>query len=290
MGSRPTQILPIGITILILLLLEYGNYLHHRQLSRSIYPFILMFIPFAIGMSILGWYNWARFDSVFETGFYYELAGPNIQGFYKELFSPVYVLSNLYNYLLNKPILIEQFPLLSSAEGIGKSVFSFISLPSIYYTGKLTGMLYSTPFVLFATVLLIPRKKESNNNSFKNMDTFKWAVFLLLGIFLAEFLPLVSYFWVATRFFAEFMPPLVLLSMMGFWKGYELLKNKPVWRSFYLILGISLMIISIVVGVSLGLAEHWEAFKEFNPALWKAMYKDFNPLFWKQLYSILSPK
>jgi hypothetical protein len=43
------------------------------------------------------------------------------------------------------------------------------------------------------------------------------------------------------------------------------------------------------MGVALGLSAHWEAFKEFNPDLWKAMYRDFYPEFWKQLYAILSP-
>ena len=288
-GSRPTQILPMGITVVMFLILEYKNHSQHRQLSRSLYPFLVAFIPFAIGMSILGWYNWARFDSIFETGLRYQLAGPDIQGYYRKLFSPVYVLPNLYNYLLNKPILVEKFPLLSSTEGIGQSLFSFITIPPIYYTGKLTGILYTTPFVLFASILLVPGKKKTEENTIKAPDSFKWMVLLILGIFLAEFIPFVSYFWVETRFFADFTPPLAILSMIGFWKGYELLRDKPVWRTLYTTLGVSLVIFSVIMGISLGLDAHWEAFKEFNPILWKAMYRDFHPQFWKQLYGILSP-
>ena len=287
-GSKPTVVLPMGITVLMFLFLEYKNYLQHKQFSRFIYPFGIALIPFVIGMSILGWYNWARFDSIFETGLRYQLAGPDIQGYYSSLFSPVYILPNLHNYILNKPILIEKFPLLNSTEGIGQSLLSFITLPPIYYTGKLTGILYSTPFVFFASILLITRKKKPEDIAIQTTD-FGWMALLIFGVFLAEFIPFVSYFWVETRFFADFMPPLAILSMVGFWEGYELLRDKPVWRNIYATLGVGLMIFSIIMGISLGLAAHWEAFKEFNPDLWKAMYRNFQPGLWKTLYNFFSP-
>jgi hypothetical protein len=288
-GSKPTAILPMGITVLIFLFIEYKKYPQHRQISRSFYPFLIALIPFAIIMGILGWYNWARFDSVLETGFRYQLAGPNIQRYYDQLFSPIYVLPNLYNYLLNKPVLIETFPLLNSTEGLGKAVFSSIRLPSIYYAGSLTGILYSTPFVLFAILLLIPHKRQPEESQLQRTATFGWTALLMLGVFLAEFIPFVAYFWVETRFFADFMPPLAILSVLGFWKGYELLRDKPVWRTLYTVLGILLIVTSIVMGLSLGLQVHEDAFKEFNPSLWKAMYRDFYPELWKQLYAIFSP-
>lgn len=289
MGSRPTQIFPMVVTVLMFIVLGYLNYFRHKQLSKSLYPFLLALIPFAIGMIILGWYNWARFDSPFEFGFSYQLAGPDIQRYARELFSHVYIPPNFYNYVLNKPVLIEKFPLISSTEGIGQSLFSSIPLPPIYYTGKITGILYSTPIVLFAAILLLPRKKQTDEKIFQNLDSFRWMVILFVGIFLAEFIPFVSYFWVETRFFADFMPPLAILSLIGFWRGYELLKDRLVWRSMYITIGIGLIVFSILMGIALGLSAHWEAFKEFNPVLWKAMYRNFHPEFWRELYRILSP-
>ncbi|MFT3891461.1 MAG: hypothetical protein QM730_07485 [Anaerolineales bacterium] len=288
-GSRPTQIVPMGVTVLLFLFLEYRNYLQHKQLARFLSPFWIAFVPFVIGMSILGWYNWARFDSPLETGFSYQLAGPDLQGNHDKLFSTVYVLPNLYNYFINKPVLIEKFPLLSSTEGLGETIYSSLHLPRIYYTGNLTGILYSTPFVLFAGMLLISRKKQLAQAQIENTTSFGWLLLLLLGIFLAEFIPFVSYFWVETRFFADFMPPLAILSVIGFWQGYEFLKAKTAWRTAYIILGIILILFSIIVGISLGLEAHADAFKEFNPDLWKAMYRNFYPGLWKQLYTILSP-
>jgi hypothetical protein len=289
MGSRPTQVFPMGITVLMFAVLEYGNYLRHKQILKSLYPFMQALIPFVIGLSILGWYNWARFDSPFEFGFSYQLAGPDIQRYSKQLFSHVYVLPNFYNYVLNQPTLIERFPLINSVEGVGQSLFPSIALPPIYYTGNITGILYSTPFVLFAAVLLFPRKKQTSDSILNNMDSFCWVVLLFTGIFLAEFIPFVSYFWVETRFFADFTPPLAILGMIGFWRGFELLRDRPVWRSGYTVLGVVLIVFSILMGIALGLSAHWEAFKEFNPVLWKAMYRNFQPGLWKTLYDFFVP-
>ena len=289
MGSRPTMIFPMIVTVLIFVLSEYRNYLRHKQLSRLMYPFMLALIPFVIGMGILGWYNWARFDSPFEFGFSYQLAGPDIQRYSKQLFSHVYALPNFYNYVLNKPALIEKFPLINSVEGIGQSLFPPIALPPIYYTGDITGILYSTPFVLFAAVLLFSRKKQTGDSILINMDSFRWVALLFTGIFLAEFIPFVSYFWVETRFFADFIPPLAVLSMIGFWKGLEFLSGRSAWRSVYTALGVGMIVFSILMGIALGLSAHWEAFKEFNPVLWKALYKDFQPGLWTTLYNFFSP-
>ena len=287
LGSKTTQILPMGVTVIMFLFVEIKSHAKHKRFFQSLYPFLVAVIPFAIGMIILGWYNWARFDSVLETGFYYELAGPDIQTYYHKLFSPIYVLPNVYNYLLNKPILVDKFPLLSSTLGIGQSIFASIQLPEIYRTGKMTGILYSTPFLIFAAALLVPFKTRMNDLT-REPYNFKWMVLLFFGIFLAEFIPYVSYFWLDTRFIADFMPPLALLSLMGFWHGYETIQNNKVRRGLYLTVGISLLAISIMVGIALALDAHWEAFKEFNPVLWKAMYRNFQPQLWKQLYSILT--
>ena len=289
MGSRPTLVFPMGVTVLTFAVLEYGNYLQHKQVLKSLSPFMLALIPFIVEMSILGWYNWARFDSPFEFGFSYQLAGPDIQRYSEQLFSQKYVLPNFYNYVINQPVLIDKFPLITSAEGMGASIFSSITLPPIYYTGSVTGILYSTPFVFFAVVLLFPRKKQAGNTTLKHLDSFRWVVLLFTGIFLAEFIPFVSYFWVETRFFADFTPPLAILGMIGFWRGFELLRDRPLWRNAYTALGVVLIVFSILMGLALGLGAHWEAFKEFNPVLWKALYRNFQPGLWTALYDLFTP-
>jgi MFS family permease len=171
---------------------------------------------------------------------------------------------------------------------MGKSLFPYIQLPEIYRAGKMAGIIYSTPFVLFLGALFIPFKNNGLDETNHKRYDFKWLVIFFLCIFVAEFIPFVAFFWTATRYIADFMPPLALLSMMGFWNGYKALQNKKIGENLYLVLGIGLFIISIFSGVALGLQDENKYFKEFNPSLWKAIYQNFYPEFWRQLYSILA--
>ncbi len=286
LGSRLIQILPIGFIGLIVVLLSIRIKRGKVVLLRSISSIIWLSTPIIIGAICIGWYNWARFGSFFETGFYYELAGPYLQKYYQQLFSPIYLLPNLYNYLFMKPGIIDRFPLLHSETGIGITKFPFLMVPPIYFTGPLTGIFYSTPFILFAGLLGFADKDKPNNIP-GSKGLIGWIVIVLLGAFLLEFAPFASYFWVETRFFIDFIPPLILLAILGFWKSYLYFNNKPLLRSILVIVGFSLIAISIVESNLLALSAHRGSFKEFNPLLWKMLYKDFRPLIWKRLYEIL---
>lgn len=289
LGARLIQILPICFSALMIIFLALRSHAQRKaRFSTLLIPLIWLSAPVVIGASIIGWYNWARFGSVFETGFYYELAGPYLQKYSHQLFSPIYLLPNLYNYLLMKPSIIDSFPLLRSAGGIGATKFPFITLPPIYFAWDLTGMFYSTPFVLFASFLALPNKKAGKYTFGENCVPFTWIIIVLTGIFFLQFIPFILYFWVETRFYMDFMPPLVILAIMGFWKGYSYFGNAPLYRNLFTMLGISLIVVSILMSILLAFGAHRGAFKEFNPVLWKALYKDFRPLVWKNLYYILS--
>ena len=58
-----------------------------------------LLLPLAIGAGLLGWYNWARFGSVLETGLRFQLSGINYLEYYNDVFSTKYVLLNLRYYL-----------------------------------------------------------------------------------------------------------------------------------------------------------------------------------------------
>jgi len=202
-----------------------------------------------------------RFDSVFETGYSYQLAGPYLQKYSHVLFSPLYLLPNLYNYLLMPPKINMTFPFLQPVEGYGADQLSILSLPQIYSVGELTGLLFSAPFVLFAgipLVSLLSRKRDLNDQVDQENDMFffKWLMVGLLGAFLFGFVPVITFFFVATRYIADFMSSLVLLSVIGFWQGCNFLSHKPVLHKLYVAVGMILMMTSIVVSVLLALSIH----------------------------------
>jgi hypothetical protein len=280
-GSRVTQIVPIGFVVLMIIFWVWRRSGQTKLLSTAIFPLIGFGLPLLLGMCILGWYNWARFDSAFQTGFYYELAGSFLQKYSHVLFSPLYVLPNLYNYLVMQPKINVIFPFIQSVSGYGAAKFSFIHLPPIYHEGGMTGILFSMPFALFAAIpplSLLSRKKDSNDQVNHENDSFlfEWLLISLLGSFLFGFAPIVMYFFVETRFLADFMPSLVLLSIVGFWKGCSFLAPKPTFQRLYVAVGMILMATSIIVSVTLALSAHAAQFQEFSPVLWNHLIRLFS--------------
>jgi hypothetical protein len=260
-GSRVTQIVPIGFVVGMVVFWVLRRSAQTKLLSKAIWPLIALGLPLVFGMAILGWYNWARFDSVFETGFYYELAGSFLQKYSHVLFSPLYLLPNLYNYLVMPPKINMTFPFLQPVAGSGAAKFYFIHLPLIYHEGGMTGILFSAPFVLFAgipLVSLLSRRRDSNDQADQENDAFffKWLLISLFGSFLFGFVPIVMYFFAETRFLTDFMPSLVLLSVIGFWQGYNFLSHKPALHKLYVALGMILIMTSIVVSVLSALSVH----------------------------------
>ena len=125
---------------------------------------------------------------------------------------------------------------------------------------------------------LLSRKRDSNVQVGQENDAFlfKWLVISLFGPFLFGFAPIVMYFFVETRFLADFMPSLVLLSVIGFWQGYNFLSRKPALHKLYAPVGMILMVTSIVVGVLLAFSAHAAQFQEFNPILWNQLIRLFS--------------
>jgi len=280
LGSRLTQIVPIGFVTLMVVFWVLRTYFQTRPRPQALYSLTALCLPLVLGLIIQGWYNWARFNSAFEIGFYYELSGSFLQKYSRVLFSPLYLLPNLYNYLAMHPKFSMIFPFIQSVSGTGATKFSFISLPPVYHEGAITGILFSTPFALFAIVpilSLLPKRKEAADQIDSDHDAhlFNGLIISLFGSFLFGFAPIVMYFFVETRFFTDFISSLILLSIIGFFQGYNFPINKPAIRKIYVAAGIILMAISIVINILLALSAHAEQFQQFNPILWNRLISLF---------------
>ncbi len=281
-GSRLTQALPIGFLIFMVILLLISNYQQKKLLSNIIYAAICLVVPLIIGITVLGWYNWARFNSIFETGFSYQLAGPNLQKYHNVLFSPVYIVPNFYDYLVMRPGILKAFPFIRSVAGTGASKFPFILLPKVYFSDSITGMIFSTPFFLLVAVaaiffILVPKLKKEN--CIKHDDDkylLAWIIVSLLGSFLFAFGLILTCFWVVTRYVADFMPPLALLGIIIFWQGYRRLIERPISLKLYQTFGIGLMVISNVNSILLALSANAPSFRSFDPLLWNQLISFFS--------------
>ena len=249
-GSRITQALPAGFLVIMIALWAYRRYKQEGRTSRLISTMAALGLPLVVGIAILGWYNWARFDSVFETGYSYALAGPDIQRYSHFLFSPLYIFQNLYVYLTNAPKLVHLFPYLIPTKGWLDSILPFIAIPKIYQTQYSLGLFYSSPLIVLAIIPVISLFRSHPRNSPPNKQfSFSWLIVSLSGSFLSAFLVLAAYFLAAERFILDFSPCLVLLSIIGFWQLDEYLAQKPRIRTLFRALGISLILISIMSSV-----------------------------------------
>ena len=281
-GSRLTQILPIGFVTLIIAFFTIRTYRQTKELPKAILTMELLGGPLVLCLAVLARYNWARFHSIFETGLSYQLAGSDLQKYSHVLFSPLYILPNLYNYLVMTPRINMNFPFLESVPGIGPSMFSFITLPDIYFNNVLTGMLFSTPFVLFAGICItafVLKKKNLMNlvSQADDLSLFKGLVAALAGSFVFGFVPFILFFWVASHYQTDFIPSLVILSIIGFWQGYIFTTHKPdIIRKLYVAIGIILMIASIIISILLVLSAHADKFQKFNPILWEYLVRLFS--------------
>jgi hypothetical protein len=256
-GTRSVLVFPIAFMTLIVVYWLFKAY--HRSFPKFLIGFLPLGLSLIVGAIAFGWYNWARFGSIVETGFSYALAGPYLQEHLHELFSPAYIFQNLYNYLLNPFAVKQLFPFFYPIRGLVEEILSWQTLPEIYSAQAVTGLLYAAPFTLFAAIpaAKLFKKNLANRSGEESRATFfNWIIVSLIGSFLLSFISLLAFFWAAMRYAEDFMPTLTLLSIIGFWQGYLRLSQDPKKGKIFAIFGITLASISIIIGILLALSNY----------------------------------
>ena len=258
-GTRVTQLFPIAFMTLVILVFVFRNVLQTKSYSMMVKPIGALAAPLAVGGAALAWYNYARFGSIFEFGLYYQLAY-NLQSFYHTMFLRGYIPQNLYNYFLNPFSVGSSFPFLIPQNGNKTPLFDFYSLPKPYVIdGFITGLLYASPFIIFAVVPVLflvaswinKRKSKSGDESFLD-----WINASLIGSFLAPAIPLMMFFNAATRYESDFMSSLSMLAVIGFWQVSAWAENKKGLRKTFIAIGIILAILSAVINTIIAFASH----------------------------------
>jgi hypothetical protein len=88
--------------------------------------------------------------------------------------------------------------------------------------------------------------------------SLSWITISLLGSFALPFISLLAFFWAAMRYAEDFMPALILLSILGFWQGYQSLERRDDGK-MYAAVGVILAGISIVSAVLLALSIYYSS-------------------------------
>lgn len=250
-GTRFFLVIPVGV-VAALVVFWIGR--ANVGLSQKLLNVSFFISPLFLGAVCLGWYNWARFGSIAEFGLYYQLAGNYIQKNYQDLIKPIYAIQNLYNYLAAPPRFEAHFPFFFVEYGSDVAIFPFYHLPELYTAQQITGLLYLVPFIIFSIIpiasLMFPHLKKKS--SFTHVDKgneyfYNWMIVTLGVVSLSAFGFLMAFFWAAMRYIEDFIPSLVVLSVIGFWQGYQMLADKPTLRKTFVFVGLALAVVSIVM-------------------------------------------
>jgi hypothetical protein len=158
---------------------------------------------------------------------------------------------------------------------------------SIYNVEKIVGLIYSAPFSLFGLVpaaLIVgdrlPTWARKNGAATEAVPAglLRWFLVTLGAAVFLGLLVMFAVFYATTRYMLDTIPSLALLSVLGFWQGYQLLGRTPWWRTAYSAVAVVLVVLTIVVGLLLSFSAdpHWIDIN--NPHLLPALRRFFGEL------------
>ena len=202
-GTRATIIPVISFTAFTTLIYIYKTF---KPVTLKLYwPIaVALILPLMLAAYGLGWYNWARFGSIFEFGIKYQLTNVDYNIFTIS-FSESYIQGNLYNYFVHPFKLSTRFPYITRIE----------YLPS---NDRMAGLIYLSPYILLlaAPLLRIFNRLGRTNSNFPKQqekeDSGDWLITIFAGSTTIAMLLILSFYFVTMRYIADFMPSLLLLT------------------------------------------------------------------------------
>jgi hypothetical protein len=232
--------------------------------------------PLVTVLAILGLYNFLRFDSFFEFGLQYSLAGTyNHQVFRDNLITSInYIIPSFYNYVLlpfGGLAIRNPFLVLANANNPGYQG------PTITFE-FMVGFIWSAPFTIFSIFpifsavrfWLYSKRPIANNPQCivvprKSAQT--WIPILLGGGALFGICPLLVYFFGAMRYQLDFLPLLTLLSIYGLGTAWNDFSDRPKIKQLLVTSAFFLAFITILVGFWLGINSSFFQYCQYVPSL-----------------------
>jgi hypothetical protein len=282
-GSRNVLALPVLFLTLMIILWLFRSRKESTAQTPAVIVLTGLILPLAISAGLLGWYNWARFGSVLETGLRFQLSGINYLEYYNNVFSTKYVLLNLRYYLITPYKFVHGFPFIKP---ISTSLWPArsIPVPVFYYAReRVSGLLYTSPFLLFAFLALTFSVSGINRDRFNEVASdndagrglLRWLEISLLGITAVSFITLLLYYYCTMRFIEDFIPALTLLAILGFWQGYCFLLQRKYSRLTYGLVSMGLAAYTMVIGTLLGVSSYSDRFHYMHTNLFNDLVRFF---------------
>jgi hypothetical protein len=263
-ASRNILAVPVAFLGLVVLLWAIKT-----QRAKAFGLVLAVGLPIALGVVGLVWYNFVRFGSFTEFGLRYQFTSFPLHDQFDETFSAAYIPPNLFKILFNPVEQRDSFPFIRATRWAGPDWLEW-DYPEFYllWAEGITGIFVGSPFVIFAFLAGVRRKKELD-----------WILLSLAGSVLLTFATLQFFFYTVMRYHLDFLPALSLLAAIGFWNGLNLLRTRPVAKWSFAALGGALFVYGLVISFLLTISSHLNRFEEFNPDLLEQMRWLFNGIF-----------
>jgi hypothetical protein len=282
-----TRLVLVGAIIILGLAVIFRLYQNYRETGNN-KQFGLdaakLLIPFVSIIALLGWYNYIRFDSPFETGIKYALVGDFDIDMSKPgaIFNQHFIPNNLFNYLLNPFEINPVFPFIKSPLANNSLYKSLLHTEAGYSRANISGILLTIPATVFTLLFIwfaigkIGAIKQADT-FYRNLGVDKASnlVFSVSIVAIAAsivFIFLLNYFVISTRFYMDFLPMVNIVTIAGLWLGYSYFQKQTVLsKTIYSVVVILLMIYSIIIGFLLAITADLDRFQNFNPELFEKL-------------------
>ena len=250
-GSRAINVLPI---LFLTALTLFWVWKHQRK--NWIQTSLTLLTPLAMGAILIGWYNWARFDSPLEFGLRYQITIYNLNRDLPLTFLPEYIPYNIAAYVFHPFEFISKFPFIQPVKFSTLLQDFGLSSPHLYAAGNVTGMIFFAPF-LFFTFFLFRGAKHPN--------TLKFILYLLSGSFLISFVCLLLYYYGQMRFLVDVTSQVTLLAILGYW----VFSQKSISSKLGSTLATLLIVFTLAASLLLAITSESGRMQKWNPELFE---------------------
>jgi hypothetical protein len=213
--------------------------------------------PLLIGVVLLGWYNHARFHSVAEPGWRYQLSARDQHDVpASSLASWRYVIPDLAFYLFTPPYRIKLFPYVLSFPDWPSWEKMFHLTPAFNFE-NVVGLAWSQPFLIFAAVAVILP-------IWKKPPLHQWLILsLCAGAFLG-FAPPLTLAGVTMRYLVDIVPCCTVLAAVGYFEAAAKLSGHGRWWREIRSVASLLVLGQCVMGLLLGVTGYYAHFANYS--------------------------
>jgi hypothetical protein len=270
-GSRALNALSIIFLAGLVFFWIIKNTPRQMPWTKSISAITALMVPLMIGVLVLGWYNWARFGSPFEFGFRYQITILDLNKQSSLMFLPDYFFLNLYTYVFQPFEMVSKFPFIQPGAILDHSNQFKIVTPQIYFVGRMTGLLFCAPFLVFSLVHFRSNSRFSQEKNLSHASlSCDFVVCLLAGSFIIGFLGLMFFFFGQMRYLVDVISQITLLAVLGYWKIiFASQKWNHLYSKIFLVFANSLIFITICISLLLAFSSDYDRLKTLNPALFE---------------------